>query len=263
MRHHRYVPEGGSLVHVTCRTLHARFLLRPSEPLNDVIVGILARAKRRYPLKLCAAAWVSNHYHMLLHVADAQVLAQFMGYVQGNVAREAGRLYDWREHFWSRRYQSIPVSTEEAAQIEVFEYILGHGVKEGLVERVLDWPGVHCAKSLLTGEPMTGVWFDRTKEYAARRRKEDFERMKYSTAETLTFDPLPCWASGRQNRRGRRGEDRGDRDHAAWTGGDPQPAAPGQPEPAEAIAGSAIPCRDQGCPPGDVGGLRVVRRGVS
>jgi hypothetical protein len=168
--------------------------LRPSDPLNDLIVGILARAKRLYPLGLCAAAWVSNHYHMLLNVADAKVLADFMRYVQSNVAREAGRMFEWKEHFWSRRYQSILVSNEEAAQMEVFTYILAHGVKEFLVERVLDWPGVHCAKSLLTGEPLTGVWFNRTQEYAARRRGEDFDRMKYATPETLTFDPLPCWA---------------------------------------------------------------------
>jgi hypothetical protein len=179
-------------------------LLRPCDPLNDIVVGILARAKRLYPLKVCAAAWVSNHYHMLLDVPDAKILSQFMCYVQGNVAREAGRMYEWADRFWSRRYQSIPVSNEEAAQTEVFEYIMGHGVKEFLVERVLDWPGVHCARTLLTGEPLTGIWFDRTKEYAARRRGEAFDRMKYTKAEVLTLDPLPCWAHlSEERRRGR------------------------------------------------------------
>jgi hypothetical protein len=152
-------------------------------------------------LKICAAAWLSNHFHLLLDVADAKNLAQFMCYVQSNVAREAGRMYDWAEHFWSRRYESIPVSNEKAAQIEVFEYILGNGVKEGLVESVLDWPGVHSGRSLLTGEPMTGVWFNRTQEYAARRRGEDFDRMQYATPEVLTFDPLPCWAHLSEERR--------------------------------------------------------------
>ena len=31
---------------------------------------------------------------------------------------------------------------------------------------------MHCAKSLLTGEPAEGYWFDQTQEYAARRRGE-------------------------------------------------------------------------------------------
>ena len=48
--------------------------------------------------------------------------------------------------------------------------------------------------ALLTGEPLEGLWFDRTKEYAARRRGEDFDRLAYATVEILTLDPLPCWS---------------------------------------------------------------------
>jgi hypothetical protein len=40
---------------------------------------------------------------------------------------------------------------------------------------------------------LKGYWFDRTKEYAARHRREEFDRLKYATPETLTLDPLPCW----------------------------------------------------------------------
>jgi hypothetical protein len=38
----RYIPEGGAVVEVTCRTIHSRFLLRPSPELNDIVVGVLA-----------------------------------------------------------------------------------------------------------------------------------------------------------------------------------------------------------------------------
>jgi REP element-mobilizing transposase RayT len=133
----RYVPPGGALVEVTTRTQDARFLLRPSDPLNDVIIGILARAKRLYPLRICGLAFASNHYHLLLDVDDAQTLSRFMGYVNGNLAREAGRLHDWHHHLWSRRYQSVVVSNEELTQTERLAYVLAHGVKEGLCERVL------------------------------------------------------------------------------------------------------------------------------
>jgi len=34
------------MVEVTCRTIHSRFLLRPSPELNDIVVGVLARAQR-------------------------------------------------------------------------------------------------------------------------------------------------------------------------------------------------------------------------
>src|SRR5262245_50719463 len=37
----RFVPEGGALVEVTCRTIQGRPLLRPSQQLNDIFLGVL------------------------------------------------------------------------------------------------------------------------------------------------------------------------------------------------------------------------------
>jgi hypothetical protein len=99
----------------------------------------------------------------------------------------------WREKFWTRRYRAIVVSGEEGAQRERLKYVLSHGAKEGLVSTPLEWPGAHALRPLLTGEPVTGIWFDRTQEYAARRRGEDFERLCYATPYTVTLSPLPCW----------------------------------------------------------------------
>ena len=61
------------------------------------------------------------------------------------------------------------------------------------MERGTDWPGVHGAQALLTGEPVQGYWYDETQAYAARRRGETFDRMRFATLETLTLSPLPCW----------------------------------------------------------------------
>jgi hypothetical protein len=79
-----------------------------------------------------------------------------MRHVNSNLARKIGRLVGWREKIWSRRYQAIVISNEEGAQIERLRYGLAHGVKEGLVEKVLDWPGVHGARALMTGEAVQG-----------------------------------------------------------------------------------------------------------
>jgi hypothetical protein len=115
-----------------------------------------------------------------------------MGYVNSNLAREVGRLTGWHDKIWSRRYQAILVSDEEEAQLERLGYILANGCKEVLVESPRDWPGVHCAQALVDGVDLQGYWFDRTQEFAARRRGEDFDRLRYATLETLRFSPLPC-----------------------------------------------------------------------
>jgi len=193
MRPLRHVPREKCLFEVTVRTVQARFLLRPSVALNEIILGALGRAQRKYGVELCSFAFASNHFHLLAKVNDAKQLADFMCYFDSNLAREVCRLADWKDKVWARRYRAIAVSDEPEAQRERLKYVLSHGVKEFLVEKVLDWPGVHAARALLEGKPLEGLWFDRTKEYGARRRGEEHERERFATRETVTLSPLPCW----------------------------------------------------------------------
>lgn len=189
----RYIPEGGALVEVTCRTVQSRYLLKPTDELGAIIIGVLARAQRLYPVQLHAFVFLSNHYHLLLGVEHALQLACFMNYVNSNLAREAGRLYGWKEKFWGRRYQAIVISEEEAAQMDRLRYVLSHGCKEGLVARPHDWPGANSVKALVEGHSLQGLWFDRTREYAARMQGREFHHLDYATPETVRVEPLPCW----------------------------------------------------------------------
>jgi hypothetical protein len=126
-------------------------------------------------------------------VEDAGAMAAFMGYLNSNLAREVGRLADWKEKFWGRRYQHIVVSNEEEAQVARLKYILSHGAKEGLVSDPREWPGAHAVHALLTGDPLEGVWHDRTQEYRYRLRGKEPQPNQFATIETLTLDPLPCF----------------------------------------------------------------------
>jgi hypothetical protein len=189
----RYIPDGGALVEVTSRTLHGRPLLRPSLELNDIAAGILGRAQRLYPVDLVAFVPLSNHYHMVVWVENAQRLARFVGYFNSNLAREVSRLTGWTGKIWERRYQAIPISDEEEAQVGRLRYVLAHGIKESLVARLREWPGLHCVRQIVDGEPLLGTWFDRTQQYLARRKGEKVDRLHYATPEIVTFSPLPCW----------------------------------------------------------------------
>jgi REP element-mobilizing transposase RayT len=188
----RWIPPD-SLVEVTSRTIHGRFLLRPSRELNEIVIGILARAQLRYHVNLCAFIFLSNHSHLLTQPADAEQLAAFMDYVNSNLAKEAGRLYDWREKIWGRRYRAIVVSDDEETQAERLRYLLENGCKENLVRRPQDWPGASSTDALLTGRPLRGVWFDRSAEYHARRRGERVSKYDYAEELTVKFSPLPAW----------------------------------------------------------------------
>jgi REP element-mobilizing transposase RayT len=181
------------VVEVTCRTVHGRFLLHPSRRLNRLAIGVLARAQRRYEVRIHAFCLMSNHYHLLLQARDALQLARFMNFVQSNLAREAGRLVGWRERFWGRRYQAILVSDEPAAQMARLRYILAQGCKEGLVARPELWRGAHCVRELMNGQAeLDGEWVDRTAIHRASTgtRKQIAE---FTSAETLVLTPLPCF----------------------------------------------------------------------
>ena len=188
----RWTPRGG-LVEVTCRTLQGRALLRPSPELNRRVLGVIGRAQRRECMKVHAVVVLSSHYHLLLSPDEPDQLVRFMQFVQTNIAKEAGELHDWSGSFWARRYRHVPVSDETEAQVARLRYVLENSVKENLVARPRDWPGVHSVQALLEGRPMEGVWYDRTALYEARCRGERVELEAFAEPETVTLSPLPCW----------------------------------------------------------------------
>ena len=190
----RYVPRP-MVVEVTCRTVHGRFLLQPSSRFNRIAVGILARAQRMYDVRVHAFCIMSNHYHLLITVADALQLARFMNFVQSNLAREAGRLARWKERFWGRRYQAILVSDERDAQLSRLRYILSQGCKEGLVARPEQWRGAQCVRELLSGKrTLEGIWIDRTAIHRNGGYRGPVDISKFITLETLVLSPMPCFA---------------------------------------------------------------------
>jgi REP element-mobilizing transposase RayT len=189
----RFVPKG-SVVEVTCSTLQNRLLLRPSPRLREIILGILGYAQERCGVTLHAFVFLSNHYHLLLTVDSAQQLAAFMNLLNSKLAREAGRLHSWRQKFWGRRYTALLLTVEDDIQIRRLRYILSHGVKEGFVASPREWPGVHCADALTSGQSLQGTWFDRTLEYRARRQGHDPKPYDYAYPQTVDLTPIPCWA---------------------------------------------------------------------
>ncbi len=185
----RMIDNKSGVVEFCTRTQHGRYLCRPSAESNDLILGVFGRAQAKYRVAVHAFTFMSNHYHGLMTVRSVEQMALFVGFLNGNLAKELGRLHDWREKFWGRRYHSASVGDSEEAQVARFLYILANGCKEGLVASPLEWPGVSSAGALFRGETtMQGTWYDRTAQYRA------FKRGKYElfpSTETVHLSPLP------------------------------------------------------------------------
>ena len=136
----RFVPEK-SLVEITCRTVQARYLLKPVPGWSEIFIGALARAQRLYRVDVHAFVCLSNHFHLLVSPQDAHALAAFMRHLLSKLSIEAARLHGWSGPLFQRRYQAISISDEPRAQIQRLRYLLSHGVKENLVQRTVQWPG--------------------------------------------------------------------------------------------------------------------------
>ncbi len=195
----------GRLVEVTTRTFQSRFLLRPGRLTNQTVTGVLARAQERTGMKIVGPVAMSNHMHLLLVPETTKQLTNFMRYVNSNVARKMGRLHGWKEKFWSKRYSAIVVSDEEEAQVDRLKYLLSQGVKEGLVERPEEWPGLHLAHALERGyDTVTGgIWHDLSAQYRAEKRAQRVRTADFIERDlSVELSPLPCWdaLSWRQRR---------------------------------------------------------------
>jgi putative transposase len=182
----RFQPEPWSVFFVTARCIHSRYLLRPSAKTNTLVVGVMAKAIQRFDVKLFGMCFMSNHYHLLLSSKDAASLAQFMQYLNSNIARELGPLHNWREKFWSRRYRATAV-LDDAAVLDRMKYILSNSVKEGLVKHPRYYPGVHCYRHLVEGRPLHGTWVNRTSMHTELGLTESGA----SEGLTLTLSRLP------------------------------------------------------------------------
>jgi REP element-mobilizing transposase RayT len=183
---------------VTSRCFQGRLLMRPSEEVNEVVGGVLARAVQQSAgcVRLHAFTFASNHFHLLVWARGA-ALSSFMQYLRANLSRKVGRLVDWSGSFWERRY-SAELVLDDTALVGRLRYVLAHGVKEGLVERCAEWPGLTCLPQLVGPARRLFRWFNWTKRWSSRRC-EDMGgaegRFAEEWAESVELEvaPLPCW----------------------------------------------------------------------
>jgi REP element-mobilizing transposase RayT len=186
--------ESDGYFFVTARCFQSRLLLRPSPRVNEVIGGVLARATKIAKVEVCGFVAASSHVHLLCRARDGE-LSKFMGYFLSNVSKKVGRLVDWSGNFWDRRFSAEAV-LDQKSLVRRLKYILAHGVKEGLVRRVGEWPGLSCVQQLLGESKRTFRFFDWAKRWKSGKLVEGGRRRwsdDWATDEELELHTLPEW----------------------------------------------------------------------
>ena len=168
LRHARYI-DPSVPYHVVTKTLRGQFILAPKKGIRELCAGVLAKAQLNWPsIKLYGYAFMSNHIHLMLQGPPSDFSA-FMGFLKRELSRRLGQKYRLPGTLWHQRYAMSALPTHES-QLKCLRYILSQGVKEGLVARPIDWPGLHCAKALLSNCPEIGEWFQASQYHQAKAR---------------------------------------------------------------------------------------------
>jgi REP element-mobilizing transposase RayT len=194
--HARYF-EPEVVYHVTSKTLRGEFFLHPGHTTNEIVLGVLGRAQHRWPsVELFAYVFMSNHFHLMVR-GEPGDLPSFVGFIKREISRRLGKELQSPGHMWQRRYEATALPTP-SSQLKCLKYILGHGVKEGLVEHPADWPGVHCAEQLMSGKSRIGRWLNSTRfgkflYQAKARAKESPKKRDFIEEHQVQLSPLPPW----------------------------------------------------------------------
>jgi REP element-mobilizing transposase RayT len=186
-----------SKVHlITCRTVNAELLLVPSEELNEIIGGIIARYAEMYSIEIFAFVVLSNHYHLLIRGPEG-IIPSFEACINREISIRTNRLIRRSGNLWGRRYDD-QIAPESADAVEAFVYVITNPVKHGLVSHPRLWPGLSSYWQSINNPEKEYTFLHHTAYNAARikarRLGELVRRQDFETKHVLKICPLPCFA---------------------------------------------------------------------
>jgi len=177
------------VLEMTLRVDNRMFLLNPNPEIENIIGSVLARAVKRYPVRIHSFDTNINHFHCLFSAAPGQVhnISPFLQYLNGQLAKQLNIYYEREGRVWSSRARVIPVVDDDAV-LQRLAYCACNVVKDNLVEKVSQWPGFSTYQQLAYGKRQTFCYLDRTAWH-----KAGIPKQKYMRQVTLEISPLPGW----------------------------------------------------------------------
>ncbi len=138
---------------VTRRCTQRQFLLRPDRETNNAFIYCLAVAAKRYDIVVVDFVQMSNHLHDAIydrHGTGPAFYEHFHKLLAKCINALRGR---WENVFASGQTSVVRLETRDAL-IDKLVYIATNPVKDGLVDRVDDWPGASGYRALVEGRKL-------------------------------------------------------------------------------------------------------------
>lgn len=179
----------------TTRTRGSLLWLINNKPLENAILGYAAKYAERYQVSLYALAIEGNHLHLVAHFPKRN-RAAFMRDLNASVARAVARHVPnfQRGNLWGRRY-SVEFLPDPGDVKKYFFYTVLQIVKDGLVQRIADYPGYNCFHDAAHGIARHFKVVNWTKYNAEKRRNRQVSIQHFEEIVTLRYTRLPGYES--------------------------------------------------------------------
>jgi hypothetical protein len=181
----------------TQRTVDRQFLLRPSKAIRNIIGASAARAQRTHPVKIYWLEANINHEHIgIAALSDSPEhlnnLVKFKRTYHRLLAEEVNRLHGRDGALFSSRAHITECVDDESIEQQFF-YALTNPVKDGLVDRVVQWDGLSSYGALARGETESFVYYDRTAWNKAGGKRGKRPLQAFARSVSIVYSPLPAW----------------------------------------------------------------------
>jgi hypothetical protein len=135
------------------RCTQRQYLLRPDPETNNAFTYCLAEAAQRFGIEIILPMAEANHHHTVLFDRHGRH-PQFVEHFHKMLARCQNARFGRWENLWSADEVCITRLLDRATVIDKLVYAASNPVKDLLVERATQWPGVNGYRELLTGSPL-------------------------------------------------------------------------------------------------------------
>lgn len=152
-------------------TIQETFLMLPSERINEIITGSLARAAELHQVKIYAFIFLINRFYMLLSAPELN-LPEFMKTLQQELALELNLEHERRGKFFEGRYQKSEVLDKEAL-LERYIMIVCSAIEAGLTPDSDGWAGLSSWDYFLNEESISGTRINRTELGKLKRKAKN------------------------------------------------------------------------------------------
>jgi putative transposase len=141
---------------LTRRCTQRQFLLRPDQATSNAFVYCLAVAAQRTGMVTLFTSAQSNHHHTGIFDPLGRY-PDFIEHFHKLLAKCMNTLRGRWENFWSSEQTSVLRLVEPGDVLDKMVYALTNPVKDNLVAKVADWPGINSFAATMSGGSITAT----------------------------------------------------------------------------------------------------------